>query len=510
MTEPRLSTVFDYSDLRLHPNGRRVWQQDANLRPKIAKVAVQTGRSNWIARDAGGVSDVKKFRRIPKPKNPFAEVNAQEEEQGEVFEGVEEEDEEVEVEQEATEENEEQGEQDTGVGQKRKRKRIDQQKGKRQRFMAYDTYLASEDYFPTPAPPPAESDAVARPSTTPNFVLPEPSGDLLKCIHRYASEYYTERGQLLNSSRSYRIEQRAKQHQRHQQQREEGRTPSPSPSESSSSSGSELDSESGSDSDEDYEEGEGAESNTKKGKGKGKGKGKAKAKGKGKRKRKTKRRGQSKLYVDMYKVFDGSALLALGMLVQEHIAELLASQSLANWEEEFRNAYGEDGDEDSLEEEVEDSGPEDVDRDNDENAAGRDTDQRVEGKKTAQEDPEKQEQDGEDDEDDKHEDMKLELEEDTSEDEDDLATTVPSSHDQARITATADRLHVHQDDPLGPAPISKLAASDDSPADKGEDGSEDGEDSSDLDSMIENSADGDDLSERSTDTADSDAEGEFS
>ena len=37
------------------------------------------------------------------------------------------------------------------------------------------------------------------------FIFPQ---DLLKCIHRYASEFYTESGQLLNSSRDYRKERK--------------------------------------------------------------------------------------------------------------------------------------------------------------------------------------------------------------------------------------------------------------------------------------------------------------
>jgi hypothetical protein len=66
MTEPRRSTVFDYSNLRLHPDGTRVYQKSTNLTPRIAKVAVRTSRNNWIARDAGGLSNIRKFTSTKK------------------------------------------------------------------------------------------------------------------------------------------------------------------------------------------------------------------------------------------------------------------------------------------------------------------------------------------------------------------------------------------------------------------------------------------------------------
>jgi hypothetical protein len=66
MTEPRRSTVFDYSNLRLHPDGTRVYQKSSNLKPRSAKAAVRTSRQNWIANDAGGRSNIPQFRRAQK------------------------------------------------------------------------------------------------------------------------------------------------------------------------------------------------------------------------------------------------------------------------------------------------------------------------------------------------------------------------------------------------------------------------------------------------------------
>ena len=63
MADARRSTVFDYSNLLLHPDGTRVHQKSTNSAPRIAKAAVRTFRQNWIARDAGGLSNIRKFRR---------------------------------------------------------------------------------------------------------------------------------------------------------------------------------------------------------------------------------------------------------------------------------------------------------------------------------------------------------------------------------------------------------------------------------------------------------------
>ena len=138
--------------------------------------------------------------------------------------------------------------------------------------------------------------------------------DLLKCIHRFAAEFYTERGQLLNISREYR-KQRKKRAQKRARQRlrasrkEEG-LDSLSDSESSKSKeiseGPASNAETDQESDDDKEEvdldsddhGEGPSTSQK-------------MKGKKNTKRKGRRRA-GKLYTDMYKMFDGSAIMALG------------------------------------------------------------------------------------------------------------------------------------------------------------------------------------------------------
>lgn len=64
MSGSRLSTVYDFSSLRLHPDGSRVHQTSKNLRPRNALVSVQDSRGNWFARDAAGLGSVKGYRRV--------------------------------------------------------------------------------------------------------------------------------------------------------------------------------------------------------------------------------------------------------------------------------------------------------------------------------------------------------------------------------------------------------------------------------------------------------------
>jgi len=123
MTEPRRSTVYDYSELRLHPDGTRVYQKPTNLRPAIAKVSVQNARSTWIARDAGGPGSVPKFRK----KRGKVE-STENEPEGEKFKDA-----------------DRQSSGDDGgpesLNLKRKPKRTDHRKAKKQKFIADYEYL---------------------------------------------------------------------------------------------------------------------------------------------------------------------------------------------------------------------------------------------------------------------------------------------------------------------------------------------------------------------------------
>jgi hypothetical protein len=130
MTEPRLSTVFDYSNLRLHPDGTRVHQKPTNVRPRIAKVAVRTSRNNWIAKDAGGHAIILKFRTGKKTlQDP---QGGEDEGDGESISS-----------RTGTDSPgpEDEGQESKGQGKKRKVKRLDGRKAKRQKFLEDYNYL---------------------------------------------------------------------------------------------------------------------------------------------------------------------------------------------------------------------------------------------------------------------------------------------------------------------------------------------------------------------------------
>lgn len=278
MTEPRKSTVYDYSDLRLHPDGTRVYQKSTNLRPKLAQGTIQDARLNWIATDAGGSANVPLFR---KKKGSGLQEDGAISSDGEHF-SVEADDDDV----------DRKG--------KRKLKRTDYRTIKRRKFLENDDYLAGDA-----APPVAES------SDANVLVLPYPSPvsfvhtngtsclnlyhqDLLKSIHRFASKFYTERGQLLNSSRQYRKERKERRIKRAM-----NRESSHSSTASRSKSPEKVDGDE-----------EGLEEEPPETDGGDIDKTPRITRGKT---RKGRHRTE-KLYVDMYKMFDGSAMMALGTL----------------------------------------------------------------------------------------------------------------------------------------------------------------------------------------------------
>ncbi|KAG6806266.1 hypothetical protein H0H92_011990, partial [Tricholoma furcatifolium] len=127
--------------------------------------------------------------------------------------------------------------------------------------------------------------------------------DLLKAIHYFASSYYHDRGQLFDATKEYRQIRKRNKLRRLKEQGEcdESWDDSTEPS------------------DEDSEESE------QKGKG-------GKRKGVGRR----------NIYrKDMYKVLDGSALMAIGMLMQEYVSRTLEPRVPDGWEEMMREFYAE-------------------------------------------------------------------------------------------------------------------------------------------------------------------------
>ncbi|KAF8165894.1 hypothetical protein B0H34DRAFT_794222 [Crassisporium funariophilum] len=321
MTEPRLSTVYDYSDLRLHPDGTRVYQKSTNLRPALQRVTVQNSRANWIAKDAGGPLNIRQF----KPAKATLE-DPQEEDVGSTESQVD-----IEADHTSVDETEESPKQTR----KHKLKRPDGRKAKRQKFANNYDYLSAEASTSNNAVP------VPNVSTPVNPLNSNPSSDLLKCIHRFASEYYTETGQLLNASRTFRKERKEKRLLRLEKQKAKQTRSTKGLSGSSRSTSShagspkqDTEDEIENDTDDEKEsENENDAGRTEVDDQKSKAKQRAAGKGKG-------RRRAEKHHVDMYKVLDGSAMLAVGMLVQEYIAHLLNPQAPPGWEDQVKEAYG--------------------------------------------------------------------------------------------------------------------------------------------------------------------------
>lgn len=134
------------------------------------------------------------------------------------------------------------------------------------------------------------------------YSLPVPSSDLLKCVHYFASEYYAAHGQLSDIAKEVRKEARTlKKNQL------EGPINQP---------------------DEEVvilrEDDGGNEEQPEETKPKRRGGRKA-----------GKKWAEARLRRDMYKAFDGSALMAIGMLLQEHVAEVMSASPPDGWEEQM-------------------------------------------------------------------------------------------------------------------------------------------------------------------------------
>ncbi|KAF9458470.1 hypothetical protein BDZ94DRAFT_1270532 [Collybia nuda] len=272
MSGPRRSTVYDYSSLRIHPDGSRVEQSTRNLRPRTSRTTIKDSRGNWIARDAGGLGIVGRYKRV------------REETDGEV------------VSLGANEPS------DLGKGKSKGKdkakpatgyRKRDERAAKRQKFVHDFDFLETPNTLVLPD------------------VQPLPSSDLLKSIHYFASQYYTEKGQLYNASRQYRLEKKQRRLSRLQQEKD------------AASASPELEPHGAS--------GDTDDAPVKKPRRGGRVKG-----------------GKVIYRKDMYKVLEGSALMAIGMLLQEHVNQLMEIRIPDGWEESIMNAEAESDDPDSL------------------------------------------------------------------------------------------------------------------------------------------------------------------
>ncbi|KAI9057660.1 hypothetical protein FKP32DRAFT_1583328 [Trametes sanguinea] len=307
MNPRRRSTVHDLAALRLHRDGTRVLNSDSNRSSRRAKYAVRDARGNWIAHDAGGLGTVKQRRSASRPSHDD-EPNA-----------------------ESADEGPHTPSKDKGKGRARDDEVNDElnpRARKRRRFDEDLNYLASAS---SPAViPPADSEihGLNNHEETPG-ALPVPSSDLLKCLHYFASTYYTAMGQLYDSSREHRKERKARKLEKLKRATKPGRSRRAESEEMGEhepphSSGEEevgLSDEENQDSTDEDATNEQTDAGQVR-----------------KEKQIRKKRGPRQLRPmekDMYKIFDGSALVALGMLFQEHVAEMLVPRVPEGWEKEM-------------------------------------------------------------------------------------------------------------------------------------------------------------------------------
>ncbi|KAG6902203.1 hypothetical protein C0995_003035 [Termitomyces sp. Mi166 len=280
----RLSTVYDFSSLRLHPDGSRVRQSTSkNQRLRYAAGVVQDSRGNWFAHDAAGSGAVGRYRKVQEKKEEHGE------EWNDVDEG-----------------EEDDSSKDRGKGKEKEisRQRHNPRPAKRQKFLRDFDFLT-----PTASTGFSSTDAL-------------PSSDLLKSIHYFASSYYHERGQLFNATQDYRQMRKQNRLKKLEQQKK-----------------AEADREN-SESDEDSEQ---DETNRPRRGGRKKGV-----------------TGKIVHRKDMYKMLDGSALMAIGMLIQEYVSRTLEVRIPNGWEDMMRDAdvgeetatYSREDDESIIDEEV--------------------------------------------------------------------------------------------------------------------------------------------------------------
>ncbi|KAF8720209.1 hypothetical protein AX14_011152 [Amanita brunnescens Koide BX004] len=132
--------------------------------------------------------------------------------------------------------------------------------------------------------------------------LEVPSSELLKSVHYFAASFYSDRGELLDLGKTYREKKKIKERSRYARKRRLRRIEEHERSHSNQESSDASQSKSTTS----YLPEESLPDVRK------------------------------KHQQDMYKVMNGSALMALGMIVQEHVASLVRGKIPDGWEEEMR------------------------------------------------------------------------------------------------------------------------------------------------------------------------------
>ena len=280
----RLTTVHDRAALRVHPDGTRVAARES-------RYATEDVRGNRTAVDAGGVGNVKKRKRAALSDDGSEPL------------------EEFDIEADDYQPSESQptstdscaGEaedESEGGGRKSKRQKKDPRTIKRTQFYQdFDFVIGGKQGAEIT---PASNDPLLPSSVSRVFPRIYPPAetlteqDLLKCLHHFAAKYYSEKGQLIDAPRIARRKKRAKMNT------DPG---------SRSSSQSTMDSISGEESDTSDTDISPASSTAS---------------------RKTRQKGRqgTDLVKDMYKMLDGSALVALGKYPLVSDAALVAHRGM--------------------------------------------------------------------------------------------------------------------------------------------------------------------------------------
>ncbi|KAG1752384.1 uncharacterized protein EDB91DRAFT_513116 [Suillus paluster] len=308
MSIRRKSTTHDLATLRLHPDGSRVQQSSINRRTRTAPSTVPDTRGNWIARDAGGKAAVRKTRntsaRADDEDGEFIDIRLSDEL----------------VEEELTVRTSKKGKQ------KATESDSEDSGGKRtgRNFRARKRRSFTDDWsFLAPSPPrvfpqpesTSEDDSSSYSSDSDSeseeikITLPDPSPELLKCIHHFASRYYQEQGVLSDRSRGFRDERKTRRSKKSAINIHDQTTRKPALWTRDSSLDAEDDEDEWEDEEDEREDGEDEWEDEDEDMEDGE----------------NPSRNDENVKKDMYKALDGSALVAIGIILQEQIAHAMTA-----------------------------------------------------------------------------------------------------------------------------------------------------------------------------------------
>ncbi|KAL5507738.1 hypothetical protein ACEPAH_5356 [Sanghuangporus vaninii] len=339
MSIRRRSTVHDLATLRLHPDGSRVQSgTSGESKIRVSRKSSQARRrvrnigrdvhGNRIALDAGGTSRIKERRSAV--TSSFEDIEG--EDSGKAENLVRKAHQEIagprgrSPPRRRTCSPSEGGENaDTSDGTETVK---GQRAKKRRKFYEDFSFLSGLQTNPpgfVVSEPASISDAVSPSQRITRSeaahsqpVLPVPSSDLLKCVHHFASEYYTSYGCLYNAPKAAREATKIRKFARLRKAvaRKAGQRVI-----DEDTKGLESSDTSGNDSDGNMKDiGNKADRIADSGRDDG-----TRLTPAGQRKQK-KTSPKDMPRRDMYRAFDGSALMAIGMLLQEHVAELLRAE----------------------------------------------------------------------------------------------------------------------------------------------------------------------------------------